>query len=127
VHALVRDTWWVSSSDYRKVDVPATDERWRLATRDRLRQQTVPLLGSALRQLELLRTDPALADPFRTDATLISISVAESALLLECLLEALADPQVPVTTRPPLRLEVRKQFLARALGNYTSDDAPESS
>jgi hypothetical protein len=116
----------VNSGDYSKVDVPVADERWRLDTRDSLRRQTVPLLASALRQLELLRADPALADPFRTDATLIAISVAESALLLECLLEALADPQVPVITRPPLRLEVRKQFLARAMDQYSSGDAPES-
>ena len=117
---------WQVSGDYSKVEVAGADERWRLATQDRLRQQTAPLLASALRQLELLRADPALADPFRTDATLIAISVAESALLLECLLEALADPQVPVVTRPPLRLEVRKQFLARAMSQHTSDDAPES-
>ena len=114
----MRHTWRVSSGDYSSVDAPGRDDRWRLATVDLLHQQTAPLLAAALKQLESVRADPALADPFRTDATLIAISVAESALLLECLLEALADPQVPVVTRPPLRLEVRKHFIVRAMAGW---------
>ena len=109
----------MTDSELGDSELPRADERWRLATHERLGHETTPLLAAALKQLELLRADPMLPQPLRADARLIAISVAESAVLLECLLEALADQPAAAATRRPVRLEARKRFLERAMGEAT--------
>jgi hypothetical protein len=104
----------MTSSNYEEVELQAPDEHWRHAMHMLLKNQTAPILAKALQQLALLRADPLLTEPLRADATLTAISIAESAILLDCLLEGLVDPQKLAVTRRPLRHEARRQFLEYA-------------
>ena len=112
----------VTSSELGKDGLASADEHWCLATHQRLQRQTSPLLADVLKQLEALRADPLLPQRLQADTRLIAISVAESAVLLDCLLEALAHPALKPVGRPPRRQEVRKQFFERALSELASDD-----
>jgi hypothetical protein len=74
------------------VGLKAPEERWRLAMHTLLKQQTVPMLVKAIDHLSFLVHDPMLAEPLRANARLTAIRIAESAVLLECFVDRLADP-----------------------------------
>jgi hypothetical protein len=113
----------MTGSELGDSGLPRADDHWCLAAHQRLQGQTSPLLAQVLKHLESLRADPMLPQRLHADARLIAISVAESAVLLDCLLESLADPRSTSVGRPPRRQVVRKQFFERALGELSSDES----
>ena len=99
------------------------DEHWRVDTHERLKESTAPLLVMVLADLERLRADPQLTESLHADARMIAISVAEASVLLDCFLETLDVPHTVRITRPPVRLEARKRFLADAEERFLGRDA----
>ena len=76
-----------------EVEAQAPEERWRLAVQLLLKQQTVPMLTTAIDHMASLVHDPMLPEQLRANARLTAIRIAESAVLLECFVDKLGDPE----------------------------------